>query len=61
VEFQIEKDVRADVRELLNCSRTLGSKQLATDFEEPDCPAKLLREDNSSPDVIDIQGNDQSS
>jgi hypothetical protein len=42
VEFQIEEDVRAGVRELFNCPRTFGGKELASDFEKPDCPAKLL-------------------
>jgi hypothetical protein len=41
VEFQIEKNIRAGVRELLDCLRTFGSKELATDFKEPDCPAKF--------------------
>jgi hypothetical protein len=41
VEFQIEKNIRAGVRELLDCSRTFGSEELATDLKEPDCPAKF--------------------
>jgi len=43
VEFQIEENVGARVRELLNGSRTFGSKKLATDFEEADRSAKLPR------------------
>ena len=43
VEFQVEKNPCASVRELLNCPRTLGSKELAADFKEPDCPAKFPR------------------
>lgn len=41
VEFQIEENIRAGVRELLNCPRTLGSEELAADFKESDCPAKF--------------------
>jgi hypothetical protein len=41
VEFQIEENIRAGVRELLNCPRTFGSEELAADFKESDCPAKF--------------------
>jgi hypothetical protein len=43
VEFKIEENIGARVRELLNGSRTFGSKKLATDFEEADRFAKLSR------------------
>ena len=58
VKFQIEENLRAGVRELLNSSRTFGSKELATDFEEPDRSAKFLYQSGSNPEAIDIQGND---
>jgi len=43
MEFQIEENIGAGARELLNGSRTFGSKKLATDFEESDRSAKLSR------------------
>jgi hypothetical protein len=43
VEFQIQENIGARVRELLNSSRTFGSEKLATDFEEADRSAKLSR------------------
>jgi hypothetical protein len=43
VEFQIQENVGARVRELLNGSRTFGSKKLATDFEEANRSAKPSR------------------
>jgi hypothetical protein len=40
VEFKIQENISVGVRELLNGSRTFSSKELATDFEEADRPAK---------------------
>ena len=43
MEFQIQENIGAAVRELFNGSRTFGSKELATDLEEADRSAKLSR------------------
>jgi hypothetical protein len=43
VEFKIQENIGAGVRELLDGPRTFGSKKLATDFEETDRSAKLSR------------------
>jgi hypothetical protein len=43
VEFQVEENLGACVRELLYCSRTFGCKELATDFEQSNCTEKLSR------------------
>lgn len=43
MEFKIQENIGAAVRELLNGSRTFGSKELAPDFEEADRSAKLSR------------------
>jgi hypothetical protein len=43
VEFKIQENIGAGVGELLHGSRTFGSKELATDFEEADRPAKSPR------------------
>jgi hypothetical protein len=61
VEFQIKENFGAGVRELRNCSRTLGSEKLAADFKEPDRPAKLLHQSSRGPEAVNIQSNDQSS
>lgn len=41
VEFQIEENLGASVRELFDRSRTLGCEELATYLEKPDCPVKF--------------------
>jgi hypothetical protein len=41
VEFQVEENPGACVRELLYRSRTFGCEQLTTDFEEPNCSVEL--------------------
>ena len=61
VEFQIEENLGAGVRELLDCPRTFRSKELAAYFEQPDRPAKPLHQSSCSPEAVNIQGNDQSS
>jgi hypothetical protein len=43
VEFKIQENIGAGVRELPNRSRTFGSKKLATDFEQADRSAKFSR------------------
>jgi hypothetical protein len=43
VEFQVEENLGTSVRELLYCSRTFGSEELTTDFEESNCSAKFPR------------------
>jgi hypothetical protein len=43
VEFQVEENLGACVGELLYCSRTFGCEELTTDFEQPNCSAKLPR------------------
>jgi hypothetical protein len=41
VEFQVEENLGACVRELLYRSRTLGGEELTAHFEQPNCSAKL--------------------
>jgi len=43
VEFKIQENIGAAVRELFNGSRTFGSKKLATNFEKADRSAQLPR------------------
>ena len=43
MKFKIQENIDAGVRELLNGSRTFGSKELATDFEQADGPEKSSR------------------
>jgi hypothetical protein len=61
VKFQIEENLGAGVREHLNRPRTFGSKELATDFEEPDRSAKTSHQSGGSPEAVKVQRNDQSS
>jgi hypothetical protein len=58
VKFQVEEDSEAHIRELFDGSRSLGGKELTTDFEKAGCPAQLARQGAGRPDAIDIQGND---
>jgi hypothetical protein len=44
VEFQVEDDVEAQIRESCNRSRTLRRKELASDFEHPGCFAQFPRQ-----------------
>ena len=43
MKFEIQENIGAGVRDLLNGSRTFGSEELATDFEEADRPEKSPR------------------
>jgi hypothetical protein len=43
VEFQVEENLDACVRELLYGSRTFGCEELTADFEESNCSAKFPR------------------
>ena len=54
VEFQIKEDVEAQVRELCNRSRTLRSKELASDFEHPGCPAQFPRQSSRWTKLIQV-------
>jgi hypothetical protein len=58
MEFKIQENIGAGVRKLLNGSRTFGSKELATDFEEADRPAKSSRQSSGSLEIIYIQCDD---
>ena len=41
VKFQIEENLGANIRELLNCPRTIGCEQLTPYLEEPNCPSEF--------------------
>jgi len=58
VEFEIEEDLCAGVREHLNCPRTLGSKELTPNFEEADYPAKPARQGAGRPQAVNVKGDD---
>jgi hypothetical protein len=58
VKLQVQEYPEAQVRELLDGSRTLGGKELAADFAEAGCAAESPRQCAGRPDAANIQGND---
>jgi hypothetical protein len=60
VEFQIEENLGASVRELFNCPRTLGCEELTAYLEESDRPLEFSNQSVGSLETVNIQGNDQS-
>jgi hypothetical protein len=60
MKFQIEENLGAGVRELFNCSRTLGGEELTAYLEESDRPLEFSNQSVGSLETVDIQGNDQS-
>jgi hypothetical protein len=54
VKFQIQEDVKTQVRELPNGSRALRGKELAPDLEHPGCTAEFPRQSTRWTDMVEV-------